>query len=212
MKEEEVNKYRKLRKCTMTDLFIVPTLKIGNDKLTEAGFISAYLKDEIHEVDYDRGVYLLFKPKSQLDFDEFLTEERERKALIIDEYDYQMGLVMLVYQYPLKWKNDVEILMTGRFTKVSREFQNNISKTETVRGKMGRKETEVMTIQHQIFKCSPELVEFWREEEELEIDYKLDECWEFYSERETFNAETLKKINNEYNKQVYKAIAGPRRG
>lgn len=194
MTEEQRKTIERHRGVTATSLFLVQLIGIPQApiRLAEAGFVNAYIKDEIHNVEYDRGLYLLFKPKYSLSLNDFLDEERDRKARIIEEYDYAGGYTMVVYQYDAKWEEDVKLITQGKFSKTSRGFQNTIEKTRTTQ-KMGRK-VETMSIQHQIFKCVPEIIEYWEDLYGLNIDYKTDQCWEFYAEREIFNQETFKKL------------------
>lgn len=194
MTDEQRRTIERHRGVTATSLFLVQLIGIPQApiRLAEAGFVNAYIKDEIHNVEYDRGLYLLFKPKYSLSLNDFLDEERDRKARIIEEYDYAGGYTMVVYQYDAKWEEDVKLITQGKFSKTSRGFQNTIEKTRTTQ-KMGRK-VETMSIQHQIFKCVPEIIEYWEDLYGLNIDYKTDQCWEFYAEREIFNQETFKKL------------------
>lgn len=187
--------YEKVRKLTATSLFIVPTLGISREEINRHGFENAYVKDEIKNIDYNNAVYLLFRPPlhKMENFTDFLTKERARKARIIDEYDYPDGWIMLVYQYEDKWKEDVETILSGKFSKTSREFQNLTPKTVKY-NPHGLKNGEDLTVQHQIYKKDPRLANFWNELYGLEFNYEEDEYWERYEEREIFNEITQKKL------------------
>lgn len=179
-----------VRTWTMTNLFLVPLLGISRIGLGKKGFINAFIKDEVKGVDYLRGIYLLFKPQDPTEFEEFLASERERKAKIIDEYDYPKGLVMVVYQYDEKWEKDIYILMTGKYSQVSTEFKGIFPVTKKISGSS----KEFISIHHGIFRKTQEYIDYWKEELGLDIDWKEDEVWPFYSEREYFTQETLDKL------------------
>lgn len=182
--------YNEYRKWTATNLFIVPLLGIGRPNLNVNGLENAFIKDEVKGIEYDNAVYLLFRPMNQERFEEFLGKERLRKARIIDEYDYEDGYTMLVYQYDPKWQFDVEIILSGKFSKTSKDYQETIPKTQRVTEKMGVFK-DLLTIQHQVFKKDPNLAAYWNYEYGLEFE-KDDEVWEYYPEREFFTKEKLK--------------------
>lgn len=184
--------YNNYRNWTATNLFLVPGLGAKRLSLNEQGFENAYIKDEIKGIDYENAVYMLFRPPNQEGFRVFLEKERERKAKIIDEYDYDDGWTMVVYQYDGRWANDVRKLMKGRFSLVSKEFQESIPKTIRT-GTTGIFKDKV-TIQHEIFRKHPDLADYWQEELGLELNFREDEFWHFYAEREIFNETTLKKL------------------
>lgn len=178
-----------LRTWTNTNIFLAPLLGISRQELNENGFINAFIKDEVHGIDYTRGLYLLFKPKNADDFETFLNKERIRKAIIIDEYDYK-GHTIVVYQYDEKWVKDVEKILDGQFSKTSEEFKKFFPKTRKITS--GAKTEEILSTQHAIFRKSQEYIDYWKEELGLDIDYKEDEVWHNFKEREIFNENTIK--------------------
>ena len=96
------------RKHTITSIFIVPTLSIGREKLIDNGFVNGYIKDGMRDVQYENAVYLLFKPTNLDKFKVFLDKEYEKTKSIIDDYDYEDGYVVVVYEINSKLKNDIE--------------------------------------------------------------------------------------------------------
>jgi len=180
------------RKWTATNLFLTPLLGIGRANLDANGFENAYIKDEIKGIDYENAVYLLFRPMNQERFEEFLSKERSRKAKIIDEYDYPDGYTMVVYQYDPKWQFDIEIIMSGKFSKVSTDFKESIPKTGRKVEKPGVFK-EITTIQHQIFKKDLQVQTYWKYELGLDFE-KDDEIWPIYFEKEIFSQDTLEKL------------------
>ncbi len=184
--------YKIYKEWTATNLFIVPLLGIKRASLMENGLHNAYIKDEVKGVEYERGVYMLFRAMNQEKFNDLLLSERKRKAALVDEYDYPDGWTMVVYQYDTKWEEDVKKILKGEFSFTSKSLQDNIPKTSRVmkNGVM----TENLTLQHQIFKKAPSLSAYWNEELGLELDYKEDEFWDFYLEKEYFTQETLNNL------------------
>ena len=171
--------YEMFRDWTATNLFIVPTLGIERSKLKENGLVNAYIKDSNRKIDYERGLYLLFKPVNKDKFEEFL-EYARNKSNILEEYDYD-DLVMVVFQYPKKWEEDVKTILTGKFSKTSTSFKESILK-ETADGNL--------TVQHQIFKKVPNLEKYWKNEFGLELNFKEDEYWHFYNQKEIYESTT----------------------
>ncbi len=96
---------------------MVPTLKIGKEVLMANGFINAYVKDAMKEVQYENCIYLLFKPANNNLFKEFLDAEYERTTALIDDYDYNGGYVILVYTLDDKWKSDFDLIRQGKYSK-----------------------------------------------------------------------------------------------
>lgn len=181
-----------IRKISATNLFVLPVLGIGREKLLGVGFVEAFIKDELRELEYERAVYLLFRPERWDEFNVFVEEQRERRAPLVDEYSYSDGWAVLVYQFPEKFKRDVDIIMTGKFSKVGREFKGAIPmyyKTSTINGVV----VEEMTNQHLIFNRSKKCKEYWKRE--LDLDFgPEDETWHFYPEREVLNEASLKRL------------------
>jgi len=186
--------YDDFRAWTATNMFILPTLGMDRGRLKNIGMLNAYIRDELHE-EYKGGIYVLFRPKDE--FDSFL-EECRRKKMIIDEYDYPGGFVIVVFKYPISIENDVELIMKGQFSKTSIPYRNMITKTYRV-DEMGRAK-EYLTIQHQIFSKSQSIIDYWWDKYQITFD-KEDEVWEFNFNKEIFNLETLKQY--EHTKQVY---------
>lgn len=191
MNIKQIEHWDNLSKWTATNLFVVPTLGITRGRLNIFGLENAYIKDEVKGIDYERGVYMLFRPKDTFRFGEFLEEERSSGAVIVDEYDYRDGYTMVVYQYPRKWKEDVDIIMTGKFSQVSEGFKATVPRlTKSV---VGGKEMDGINSQHKIYEGAEDLKEYWNIKYGLEFE-KGDEHFSFYPEREIFTEETLKNL------------------
>lgn len=183
---------KEIRAVNATTLFLIPLFNIKRDKLIMHGFESAYIKDEMREIEYKNAIFLLFRPFKSVDaFNEFVEQERKRGAPIIDEYDYVDGWTVLVYQYADKWEEDVSIIMDGKFSKVSDRFKKMIPATveEIVNGY--RKEKA--SIQHQIFNKTPYIKEYWKKTLDIDIE-DCEEHWEYYPSREILTETALKKL------------------
>ena len=83
---------------------MVPTLRVPKDALRSNGFINGYIKDEKMQHGYEDPIYLLFKPDNLDKFREFLDGEYERTKSIIEDYDYEDGFVVVVYQLNERFK------------------------------------------------------------------------------------------------------------
>ena len=62
-------------KKTITTIFMVPTLGIDKNQAKDNGFINGYCRDGKRDVQYEKAIYLLFKPKDLDKFRGFLDGE-----------------------------------------------------------------------------------------------------------------------------------------
>jgi anaerobic ribonucleoside-triphosphate reductase len=182
-------------KKNITSIFMVPTLKVPKDALRGNGFINAYIKDNRKDDDYKDSIYLLFKPTDIDKFREFLENEYERTKNVIEDYDYEDGYVVVVYQLDKKYNKDFTLIKEGKYSKTSVEFQKLFPKIiKIVRNGLNRDE---LSLQYRIFNKSEELIEFW--EEKLGIDLKSTigndfEVWEGWDEqKEILELNTIKE-------------------
>jgi hypothetical protein len=175
---------------------MVPTLKVPKDALRGNGFINAYIKDNIREDQYKESIYLLFKPKELDKFREFLDNEYERTKSIIEDYDYEDGYVVVVYQLNEKYRKDFDLIRQGKYSKTSADFQKNFPKIIKIyRGGLHKDE---ISLQYRIFNKNEDLIDFW--EEKLGIDFKTTvgndfEVWEGWDEqKEILELDKIKEI------------------
>ena len=178
-------------KKTITSIFMVPTLKIGREKLKDNKFINAYIKDGNRDVQYKNAIYLVFHPKDLDKFKVFLDEEYERTKSIIDDYDYEGGFVVLVYELDKKFTKDFGLVKMGRYSKTSPEFQALFSKIIKVK-KEGFQKDEV-SLQHRIFNQTEDLREYWGEKFGVEFDDSMEVWQGFIEENETLIIDKLKE-------------------
>ena len=170
-------------KKNITSIFIVPTLKVPKDALKGNGFINGYIKDLRKEDQYEDSIYLLFKPKDLDKFREFLDYEYERTKTVIEDYDYEDGYVVVVYQLDNKYKKDYNLVRQGKYSKTSANFQKLFPKVVKIT-RNGLHKDEI-SLQYRIFNKAEDLISFW--EEKLEIDFKSTfgedfEVWDGWDE------------------------------
>jgi hypothetical protein len=179
------------RKHTITSIFIVPTLSIAKDKLIDNGFINGYIKDINRDVQYENAVYLLFKPTNLDKFRLFLDGEYERTKSIIDDYDYEDGYVVVVYEINTRLKNDINLIKQGKYSKTSKEFQGIFPKLVKIK-KNGLQKDEI-SLQYRVFNKTEDLVKFW--EEKLDVELPEDsEVWHgFFEEFEVLDFDKIKE-------------------
>lgn len=183
-------------KKNITSIFMVPTLKVPKDALKGNGFINAYIKDNRRDDQYKESIYLLFKPTDLDKFREFLDSEYERTKAVIEDYDYEDGFVVVVYQLDNKYNRDYELVKQGRYSKTSENFQKMFPKVVKIT-RNGLHKDEI-SLQYRIFNKAEDLVNFW--EEKLGIDFKSIigedyEVWEGWNEeKEILNLDNIKEL------------------
>lgn len=179
-------------KKTITTIFIVPTLKIGKERLTENGFLNGYIKDELKDVHYDDCAYLLFKPDNMGKFKEFVDTEYERTKNLVEEYDYEGGYVILVYHLDESFKKDYDLIRETKYSKTSAEFQALFPKVVKV-VKNGLRRDEI-SLQYRVFTKSEDIRKYWEDRLGITLSAEI-ELWEgFFDENETLNIEKFKAL------------------
>ncbi len=171
---------------------MVPTLKVPKDALRGNGFINAYIKDARKEDQYKGCVYLLFKPENLDKFREFLDNEYERTKAVIEDYDYEDGYVVVVYQLDDKYKNDFTLVQGGKYSKTSANFQKLFPKVVKIT-RNGLSKDEV-SLQYRIFNKAEDLISFW--ETKLGIEFEDDyEVWDGWDEsKEILELDKIKEL------------------
>lgn len=175
---------------TISTIFLVPTLKIPKESLFDNGFINAYTKDSLQEIEYPVDVvFLLFKPTNINKFREFLIEEYSRTNDLIDDYDYEGGYVVVVYKIKDSIKDDVILIKKGQYSKTSQEFQKMFPSHVLI--KRGSETKSEVSLQVRIFKKSADLREYW--ENKIGQGINPDqEVWEtFNEEKEILNLKNI---------------------
>ena len=170
-------------KKNITSIFMVPTLKVPKDALRSNGFINAYIKDVDREDQYKDSIYLLFKPENLDKFREFLDSEYERTKTVIEDYDYEDGYVVVVYQLDGKYKKDFNLIKQGSYSKTSNDFQKLFPKIIKIT-KNGLHKDEI-SLQYRIFNKAEDLVTFWEDKLGINLEDvvgKNFEVWEGWDE------------------------------
>ena len=177
-------------KKTITSIFIVPTLGINRDGLLTNGFINGYIKDINKEYGID-VVYILFKPKNLDKFRDFLEAEYALTKSVVDDYDYEDGFIVVVYQINPFWKNDINLIKQGKYSKTSPEFQEKFPKViKIIKNGLHRDE---LSLQTRVFLKAPDLQEYW--ENKLGVTFNDNmEVWDTWDEElEILNLEKIKQ-------------------
>ena len=179
------------RKHTITSIFIVPTFSIGREKLLDNGFINGFIKDDNRDVQYENAVYLLFKPKDLDKFRDFLVEEYERTKSIVDDYDYEDGYVVVVYEINPKLESDVNLIKQGKYSKTSKKFQEIFPKVVKIKkDKLNRDE---VSLQYRVFNKTEDLIQFWEDKLGVQLPEDLEVWHGFFEEFETLTLDKIKE-------------------
>ena len=178
-------------KKTITSIFMVPTLNIDKMQLKDNGFLNGYIRDERREVQYENCIYLLFKPNDLDKFKAFLDKEYERTKSVIDDYDYENGYVVVVYQLDPKFKKDFMLVMEGQYSKTSSAFQMLFPKIIKVKAN-GFSKDEI-SLQYRVFNKTQDLVKFWEDKFDVEFDDDQEVWHAFIVEDESLNLDKIKE-------------------
>lgn len=126
-------------------MFLLRGLGLDVNLLAKYGFISAYVDDIDHDIKYERGVYLLFKPKIIDELQKFLMSEYKKwdgkDSGIKEDYDYLGGYVVAAYVFPSKYQDDYQKFLMGEYSKFSEAYKKLFPKEITLNypnGKMER--------------------------------------------------------------------------
>lgn len=220
-KEEQI---KKLYELTDTGLFLLPCYKRSLKDWKNFGFINCYLSDINREKvnDKDIHLYLLFKPnpeaqlvvglggyktmekESQLIRLQALIESFEEldkdKLVLLEDYDYEGGYVVLVFRLPEKWRKDYNKFLKGHYSLFSEEFKKTMP--ETIRTEFVNEFNKIeklsgKSLQYMIINKSEKLKEY--QENKYQID--LSEADEYYHKiivkEETLNISKFNNINND---------------
>lgn len=178
-------------KKTITSIFIVPTLQISRQILLDNGYINGYIKDARRDMQYEGCVYLLFHPKNLDKFREFLDSEYERTKTVIDDYDYEDGFVVVVYQLNNKFKKDFGFIKEGLYSRTSKQFQALFPKI--VKVKVDGLHRDEISLQYRVFNRTEDLIKFWEDKLGVEFDDNQEVWHAFILENEILNIEKLKE-------------------
>lgn len=176
---------------TVTNLFLVPPLSIGRERLRLQNLIDAYIKDAGSDLEYTDVVYLLFKPDDMELFQEFVEEERQRTDLLIDEYDYAGGFIVLVYKTHPEDKEDIELIFKGQYSKISQRYKKKIPAVvkQVIRGL----HKDSISLQYEIIAKSQNVKDWWKKELDIDIP-EGSEVWSIPDlEKETLYIDKIRR-------------------
>lgn len=183
---------------TITRIFIAPTLFDRKDEervrkqMTENGLVNVFIKDKGREVQYDNCVYFLYKPDDMDRFRDFLEEEYERTSAVIDDYDYEGGYVVVVYQLSPVWLEDYELIKQSLYSKTSKEFQDLFPRVVHITDAVGlRKDT--LSLPFRVFNKTQDLVDELEKEFGVHISSKQEMWHKFEEEFETLDIEKIRQ-------------------
>lgn len=179
---------------SVSNLFLVPLLNVGRNRLDRHGFINSYMFNQEEALEYESALHLLFMPPDMVDFNDFLEEERERRAVILDEHDYPGGYILLSYELPKRFKRDYQLIMEGRFSETSAAYKNAIP--AVVKAKENNIIKSQTSLQHMVFNKDVELRHSW----EKMLDVTLHEDQELWSkpviDKETFKISIYDELSS----------------
>lgn len=176
---------------TITTIFIVPIFSIGKEKLVNNGFVNGFIKDSRRDVQYNDSVYLLFKPEDLDKFRVFLDGEYERTKSIIDDYDYEEGYVVVVYQISPRLLPDIELIKKGKYSQTSTKFQQIFPKIVKIT-KNGFQKDE-LSLQYRIFNKTEDLRQFWEDKLGVVFDDDMEVWHGFVEDKEILDLDKIKE-------------------
>ena len=112
-------------------------------------------------------------------------------ATTSDDYDYEDGLVVLVYKLNPKFKKDFQLIKEGKYSKTSNEFKEQFQKIKRIEVNGLRRDE--LSMQWRIFNKTSDLREYW--EERLDVKFDEDqEVWKGWDEEnEILNINKIKE-------------------
>lgn len=176
---------------TITTIFIVPVFSIGKEKLVNNGFVNGFIKDSRRDVQYKDSVYLLFKPKDLDKFRVFLDGEYERTKSIIDDYDYEDGYVVVVYQISPRLLPDIELIKQGKYSQTSTKFQQIFPRIVKII-KQGFQKDE-LSLQYRVFNKTEDLRQFWEDKLDVIFDDDMEVWHGFIEDKEILDLDKIKE-------------------
>lgn len=159
-----------------TTIFLLPSIGHTRQKLLPYGFLSAYLDDINHSVHYENAVYILFKPEKMDEFHKFLSKEYLKSPLIIQDYDYKGGYIVVIYSINDRFLPDYQLFLEGKYSQFSKEYMKLFPSKIAVDKKNGTKEV-VYSLQHRLFNRTKDMKALW----EQRIGQAIPENMELWS-------------------------------
>lgn len=139
---------------------MLPSIGHTRQGLLQYGLVAAYLDDINHEVHYEEALYILFKPDNVAAFQKFLEEEYRKPSLIVEDYDYRGGYIVVVYKVDERYLPEYQLFLQGKYSKFSSEYVSLFPKEIMVplpTGKVVMKHS----LHYHIFNRSKEIKDYW---------------------------------------------------
>ena len=175
-----------LFKFNCSTLFLLYPLGLSIKSLKEFGFINCFLSDKDRETACPFPILLLFKPADMEVMQMFIEEEYRRTDHLIEEYDYDGGYVVLVYKFPVKWKEDYQKFLDGKYSKFSRELKSTYPKIVQITDTYGRRRDELGS-QFRIINKTAD----WKEQMEKDLNIVVEDDLEYWSKPDIEGREVL---------------------
>lgn len=126
-------------KYNRTTRFILPALRLNDEKLLQNHFVNAYLQDNEYDIrwDLENCIFLLFK--SNLDnpsFENFCQTLRELEGYK-DEYDIKEGVVFVI-QIPKEYNDIIDTFISGEYSKFNQKYIKNCI-PQMINGKISKR-------------------------------------------------------------------------
>lgn len=126
-------------KYNRTTRFILPALRLNDEKLLQNHFVNAYLQDNEYDIrwDLENCIFLLFK--SNLDnpsFENFCQTLRELEGYK-DEYDIEEGVVFVI-QIPKEYNDIIDTFISGEYSKFNQKYIKNCI-PQMINGKISKR-------------------------------------------------------------------------
>lgn len=103
-------------KMNVTTIFIVPMLEFNNSFLTDE-FISAY-------IDYsNNNIVMSFENSDRQEFMDIVHILQKHNDWVVTDYEDDNNEIVIVFNIPVKYKNDFNAIMNGLFSKISKEYR-----------------------------------------------------------------------------------------
>jgi hypothetical protein len=161
-------------KSTCTTLFLLPALGLNADELNPSlGFIDGFTSDKDRPTSLSHPVFALFRPADIREFQEFVEAEYGSNRALKEDYDYDGGFVVLLYQYPAQFQADYRKIENGKYSRVSPSFSETFPQFEKP-DSWSNPNIPQMSLQRMVYFRAPALVSFLEDAVGQPIGR---ECW-----------------------------------
>jgi len=178
---------------TCSTIFLLPGIGLRRKDILQYGFLSAYIDDLNHPAHYGDAVYLLFRAEDKVSMNrlqEFLTSERNRTDLLVEDYDYEGGYVVAVYRFDPEFKEEYKNFLKGKYSKFRKKYTDLFPREVEIVDEKGDRKLQ-FSLQYHIFNRTDAIRKFWEDK----TGEKLDGDTEMWSSP-YLNTKEILDINN----------------